>query len=106
MPPNPRSGRRYRTDSRDLPFHPPASEASWTQDTRDVMEVLLRAVPFHLFRIHRPDMDLAVVGDATVGDRLGQALIRVLQLQILPDHSDRHARLRLLDLADDLLPCR
>jgi len=38
--------------------------------------------------------DLAVVGDARVGDRLVDGFVGVLQLDVFADHPDRHLVLR------------
>ena len=46
------------------------------------------------FRVEPVDVDLDPVGEAAVDERLGQALIGVLQADIFADDADRHLAFR------------
>ena len=70
------------------------------------LEVLLRAVPLDILRIHPLNLHPAIVGDAAVADRLIDGLVGVLQLDVLAHDTNADAVLRGDELADDLLPMR
>ncbi len=90
---NPEEGNQLLPRVRDrgnLPLDPAASESAGNQHARDVGEMLLGAVPLDFLRIHGLDRHLAVVGDSAVRDGLEQTLVRVAQIEVLPDDSDGH----------------
>jgi hypothetical protein len=56
-----------------------------------VTEVGGGAVPLDVLGVHPGDFHPRVVGDAAVGQRLDQALVRILELDVLADHRDARA---------------
>ena len=79
-------------DGRDLPLDPPGSRSPRAPGRPTRRGGAPSGPSRSIFSASTGLMvDLAVVGDAAVDDGLGQALVGVPQLQVLPDHGDGHA---------------
>ena len=63
-----------------------------------------QALALEPLRVDPGEFHRGLVGDAAVGQRLVEALVGVLDLDVLADHPDAQAAPRRLDPADDLFP--
>src|SRR5439155_23805530 len=70
-------------------FDSPLAKSSRHQNGVEAFKSLLPAVPRELLGFHPDDADLNVIGKSAVSERLVQALVGVLQLDILADDADR-----------------
>src|SRR6266850_5798394 len=68
--------------------------------------MFLRALALNVFSIDFLDFDAAIVGDATVNDRLVNRFVSVLEFDVFANNSDTDAMLRSDEFADDFLPMR
>src|SRR5207247_3826414 len=91
-------------DRADLALHAPIAEAARHQQAVDRAEVGRGAVALHLLGVDPPKINAGIVGDAAVHKRFGQALVGVLQLDVLPYDGDPGLPPGRRDLPDDILP--
>ena len=63
-----------------------------------------QAFVFDAFAVHAHDVDLRVVEDPGVVDRLADRDVGVFEFDVLSDQRDLDVQLRLLDPLDDLRP--
>ena len=77
-------------DRRDLPLDSAHAKPSRNQDPVDPRERPRRAASLDLLRVHPGEVHADVVREPAVRQRLDQALVGFLQLDVLPDQSDRH----------------
>src|SRR5256886_1783404 len=75
-------------DRLDLALDPPVAEAAGHQDAVDVGEVGLRPLALDVLGVHPPDVHTRLARDPAVGERLDQALVRVLQIDVLAHDGD------------------
>src|SRR5439155_26988312 len=75
-------------DRLDLALEPPVAEAAGHQDAVDVGEVGLGPLALDVLGVHPSDVYARLAGDPAVGERLDQALVRVLQIDVLADDGD------------------
>src|SRR5262245_43212323 len=88
----------------DLPFDPAIAETAGHQDAIQSLQMPLESLPLDPLCVHPGDLDRRLVRDAAMGQRLVEALVRVLHLDVLADHADATAAPGRLDPAYDLLP--
>ena len=90
----------------DLALDAAVPEPARHQDAVHVAEVRAGAVALDVLGVHPGHVHAGVVGDAAVSQRLDEALVRVLQLDVLADHRDARRRARRLHPPHDVLPPR
>ena len=88
----------------DLAFGAPLAEAARHQDGVGVLQGLHRAAVLEDLALDPLEIDLDVVGDAAVGQGLGEGLVGILQAGVLADHGDGHLAFRLDGALGDVLP--
>src|SRR6266542_138876 len=91
-------------DRLDLALDPAIAEAAGHENPVHVAEVGGRAVPLDLLGVDPHELDPRVVGDASMRQGLDEALVRVLQLDVLADDGDAGRLARGLHAGDDRLP--
>src|SRR6266542_3893749 len=91
-------------DGLDLSFDPAVPEAARDEDAVESGHMALEALALDALGINPRHVDRGLVGDAAMGQRLVEALVRVLHLDVLADHADAAPAPRRLDPAHDLLP--
>src|SRR5262252_477713 len=69
-------------DRLDLALDPPIAEATRHQDAVDTRELRLGAVAFDVLGVDPLHVHARLVGDTAMGERLHEALVRVLQLDV------------------------
>src|SRR5437867_8405472 len=90
----------------DLALDATVAETAGDENAVDVAERRAGAVFLDLLGVDPIHVDARIVGDAAVGQRFRQALVRVLHLDVLADHGDAGGVLRRLHASDDVLPAR
>src|SRR6185437_15354163 len=70
----------------------------------DTFEMLDRVLLLEYLGIKPVELDLDVIGDAAMGQRLGKRFVAVEEMRVLADDGDVDLALRLADAADDLTP--
>src|SRR2546427_4889921 len=90
----------------DLAEDPAVAEAARHQDAVDAAELDGGAVPLDVLGVDPLHVHPRIVRDAAVGEGLDQALVGVLQLDVLADHRDPRLDAGGLDPAHDALPAR
>ncbi len=90
----------------DLALDAAVAEAPGHQDAVDVGEVGGGAVALDVLGVHPDDVDLRLVRDAPVHQRLDEALVGVPQVDVFADHGETRGRARRLHAAYDVLPAR
>src|SRR5262249_53195866 len=93
-------------DRLDLALDAPVAEAARHQDAVHAGELRLGAVALDVLGVDPLHVDTRLVGDAAVGERLHEALVRVLQLDIFAHDRDARLDQRRLHAAHDRLPAR
>ena len=91
-------------DRLDLPLDAAVAEAPRHQDPVEPGHVAGEPLALDALGVHPHHLDRGLVGDAAVGERLVEALVGVLQLDVLAHHPDATAAARRLHPAHDLLP--
>src|SRR6185437_6954727 len=74
------------------------------QNAVDAFEMLDRVLLLEYLGIEPVELDLDVIGDAAMGQRLGKRFVAVEKMRVLADDGDVDLALRLADAADDLTP--
>ncbi len=77
----------------DLALGAALAEAAGHEDAVDMLEEGRRVLALEYFGFDPVEIDLHLVGDAAVRERLDQRLVGVLHPGVLADHRDRHLRL-------------
>ena len=90
----------------DLALGAALAEAARHQDAVDVLEERRRVLLLEDLALDPVEIDLHLVGDAAVAERLDQRFVGVLQAGVLADDGDRHLAFRIADALVDLLPAR
>ncbi len=80
------------------------AEAAGHEDAVDVLEEGRRVLALEHFGLDPVEIDLDLVGDAAVRERLDQRLVGVLHPGVLADHRDRHLPFRIADALVDEAP--
>ena len=93
-------------DRRNLALGTALAETARNQDAVDLLEMVDGVLALEDLRIDPVEVDLDVVGDAAVGQRLAQRLVGVQQAGVLADNGDGHLAFRLGHTPDHLLPAR
>src|SRR5262245_51687469 len=93
-------------DRLDLALDATVAEATGHQDAVETGKMAGDSFALDSLRVDPSDLDRRLVGDAAVGQRLVEALVRVLDLDVLADDTDPASMLGRLDATDDLLPAR
>ena len=88
----------------DLAFRAAFAEAPRHEDAVDVFEMRDGVLVFEDFGLKPFDVDADIVGDAAVGQRLGQRLIGVVQAGIFANDGNGDLAFRRHDAAHDFLP--
>src|SRR5258708_4114788 len=91
-------------DGLDLPLDAAVPEAPGHQDAVEPGHVTGEPLALDTLGVHPHHLDRGLVGDAPVGERLVEALVGVLHLDVLADHPDAAAAAGRLHPAHDLLP--
>ena len=92
-------------DRLDLPLGAAVAEATGDEDGVDAREELVGALALDLLGVDVLEVDLDLVCEAAVDERLVERLVRVLEVDVLADDADLHGALRgLLEVLDDALP--
>src|SRR5215468_5886872 len=91
-------------DRLDLPLDAPVAEATGHEDPVEAGDVAGHPLALDALGVHPHHLDGCLVGDAPVGQRLVEALVGVLDLDVLADHPDLAVAAGGLDPAHDLLP--
>src|SRR6266403_2244430 len=90
----------------DLALDAAVAEAPRHQNTVDVGEVGGGAVALDVLGVHPDDVDLRLVRDAPVHQRLDEALVGIPQVDVFAHHGQARGRARRLHAAHDVLPAR
>src|SRR5207249_1662870 len=90
----------------DFAFDPALAETAGHQDATEALQNFVRPLAFDELGVHLHDLDSAIVGHATVDDRLIDRFVRVLQFDVFAHDADADAVLRRDEFADDFLPVR
>ena len=90
----------------DLAFGAALAEAARHQDAVDVFEERRRVFLLEHLGLDPVEIDLHLVGDAAVGERLGQRFVGILHAGVLADDGDRDLAFRIADALVDQLPAR
>src|SRR6266404_4854493 len=88
----------------DFPFGAALAEAARYQNAVHVLEKRRRILALEHLGFDPVEIDLDLVGDAAVGERLDQRLIRVLEAGIFAHHRDRDRAFRIADALVDEPP--
>ena len=88
----------------DLSLGAALAEAARHQDAVDVLEERRRILALEHLALDPVELDLDLVGDAAVRQRLDQRLVGVLEAGVLADDRDRDVALRIADALVDGLP--
>ncbi len=89
-----------------LAFGAALAETARHQDAVDVLEERGRVVALEDLAVDPVHMDLHIVGDAAMGQRLAQRFVGILHLHVLADDGDAHLAFRVLHPLHDLCPAR
>src|SRR5882762_5828768 len=90
----------------DLALDAAVAEAPWHQDAVDLGEVGGGAVALDVLGVHPYDVDLRLVSNAPVHQRLDEALVGVSEVDVFADHGEARRGARRLHAAHDVLPAR
>ena len=90
----------------DLAFRTTLTEAARNEDAVHALEIGGRVLLLEDFRLDPVEVDLHLVGDAAMDERLLQRLVGIEQTGVLSHHGDVHLALRLGDAAHDFGPLR
>ena len=90
----------------DLALGAALSEAAGHQNAVDVLEERCRVFALEHFAFDPVEVDLDLVGDAAVGERLDQRLIGVFEAGIFADDGNRHIAFRVANALVDETPTR
>src|SRR5438067_9704905 len=90
----------------DLPLDATVAEAAGHQDAVDVGEVARGALALDLLGVHPADVHARLARDPAVGEGFDEALVGVLDLDVLPHHGDPRLGPRRLHALDHRLPAR
>ena len=90
----------------DLALGAALAEAARHQDAVDVLEERRRVFLLEHLGLDPVEIDLHLVGDAAVRQRLGQRFVGVLHAGVFADDGDRHLAFRIADALVDELPAR
>ena len=74
----------------DFPRHSTVPESSRNQNSADPFEQLVVRFPVQLLRLHRTEAHLHRIRNPRVRKRLVDALVRIPQSNVLPDHRNFH----------------
>ena len=94
------------THRADLAFGTALAEAAGHQYAVDIFEEAGGVVALEHFAVDPVQMDFHIIGQAAMGQRLGQRLVAVLDLHVLADHGDAHFAFRVLHPLDHFGPAR
>src|SRR5436190_2037395 len=90
----------------DLAFNTAFAETTGNENPAQSFERLGWSELFNFARFNFLDLDTAIVGDASMGDRFVDGFVGVLKFRVFSDDTDAHAMLRRNQLANDFLPGR
>ncbi len=88
----------------DLSFGAALAEAAGHQDAVDVLQERRRVLAFEHLALDPVEIDLDLVGDAAMGQRLDQRFVGVLEAGVLADHGDGHGAFGIVDALVDEPP--
>src|SRR5262249_53601387 len=88
----------------DLSFRTAFAEAAWNQDAVHVLEIGGGVFLLEGLALDPLQVDLDLVGDAAMHERLVERLISVLEAGIFADHGDVHLAVRIGDGLGDVAP--
>src|SRR3990172_67489 len=91
-------------DRFDLSFAAAIAKTAGDQNAVNLAEQLRGPPLFDLFPLPAFQLDLALVGDAAVSQRLKQALVGFLEAHVFSDHGDLDRQLWIRERLDYLLP--
>ena len=77
-------------DRRDLPLGPAIAEAAGDEDGVEVRQQRLGPLLLDLLGVDVLELDLALVVETAVDERLVERLVRVLEVHVLADDADLH----------------
>ncbi len=93
-------------DGSDLPFRAALAEAARHQDSVHVLQKRRRILALEHFGFDPIEIDADLVGDTSVGERLDQRLIGILQAGIFAHDGDRHVTFGVANALVDEPPAR
>src|SRR6266851_6595546 len=86
----------------DLALRAALAESAGHQDAVDVLKERRRVLALEHLALDPVEIDLDLVGDPAVGQRLDQRFVGVLEAGVFADHGDGHGAFRIVDaLVDD-----
>src|SRR5204862_5208561 len=88
----------------DLALDAAMAEAARHQDSRGALEPAVQVLLRERLAVDPADLRVDAMGPGCVAERLGDAEIRVRQLDVLADEGDLERRLRRLDPLDERAP--
>ena len=106
MPKNGTLRSRANFTALDLAFGAALAEAARHQNAVDILQEDRGVVALEHFAVDPVQMHLHIVGQAAMGQRLGQRFVAVLDLHVFADHGDAHFAFGILHPLHHLLPAR
>src|SRR5260221_403612 len=90
----------------DLALGAALAEAAGDEDAVDAFDLDDRVLLLEDLGIERIELDAHIVGDAAMGERLGQRFVAVAEMGVLADDGDVDLALGAADARDDFAPAR
>ncbi len=91
-------------DGLDLAFGAAFAESTGHQNAMHIFQKRSGIIALEHFAVDPVHVHAHIVGEAAMGQRLGQRLVAVLDLHVFADHGDAHFAFGILHPLDHLLP--